>query len=143
MPGRYLPLNDGQTHTLDSFWYAIVPAIEEDYIIVIVEVLDDGAWRDTIGRSRYCAVAIREHAAVNDAFTKWFAPVPAAFKRSSSSSSCVTTAKKQPDKKRKVVAIHTPVKVPPPAPAESSSATSSDSEPHQPVSLLANLLNKN
>ena len=140
MPGRYLPLNDGQTHTLDSFWYAIVPAIEEDYIIVIVEVLDDGAWRDNIGRSRHCAVAIREHAAVNDAFTKWFAPMPAAFKRSSSSSSCVATAKKQPDKKRKVVEIQTPVQVPPPA--ESSSASSSDSEP-QRVSLLANLLNKN
>ena len=132
MPGRYLPLNDGQTHTLDSFWYAIVPAIEEDYIIVIVEVLDDGAWRDTIGRSRYCAVAIREHAAVNDAFTKWFAPVPAAFKRSSSSSSCVTTAKRQPGKKRKVVEIQTPVQVPPPA--ESSSASSSDSEPKERVS---------
>ena len=138
MPGRYLSLIDGQSHTLDSFWYAIVPAIEEDYIIVIVEVLDDGAWRDNIGRSRHCAVAIREHAAVNDAFTKWFAPMPAAFKRSSSSSA---TAKKQPAKKRKVVEIQTPVQVPPPA--ESSSASSSDSEPQERVSLLTNLLNKN
>ena len=92
MPGRYLSLIDGQSHTLDSFWYAIVPAIEEDYIIVIVEVLDDGAWRDNIGRSRHCAVAIRDHAAVNDACTKWFAPMTA-IKRSSSSSSCVATTK--------------------------------------------------
>ena len=84
MPGRYLPLNDGQSHTLNSFWYAIVPAIGEDYVIVILEVLDDGAWRDNIGRSRHCAVAIKEHAAVNDTFTKRFAPM-LAFKRSSSS----------------------------------------------------------
>ena len=140
MPGRYLPLNDGQTHTLDSFWYAIVPAIEEDYIIVIVEVLDDGAWRDNIGGYRHCAVAIREHAGVNDAFTRWFAPMPAAFKRSSSSSA---TTKKQPAKKRKVVEIQTPVQVP--SPAESSSASSSDSEPKERVSesLLTKLLNKN
>ena len=124
MPGRYLPLNDGQSHTLDSFWYAIVPAIEEDYVIVILEVLDDGARRDNIGRSRHCAVAIRENAGVNDAFTRWFAPMPAAFKRSSSSSA---TAKKQPAKKRKVVEIQTPVQVQPPA--ESSSTSSSDSEP--------------
>ena len=142
MPGRYLPLNDGQSHTLDSFWYAIVPAIEEDYIIVIVEALDDGAWRDNIGRPRHCAVAIREDVGVNDAFTRWFAPMtmPAAFKRSSSSSA---TAKKQPAKKRKVVEIQTPVQVPPTA--ESSSASSSDSEPKERVSesLLTKLLNKN
>ena len=140
MPGRYLPLNHGQSHTLDSFWYAIAPAIEEDYIIVIVEVLDDGAWRDNIGRSRHCAVAIREHAAVNDAFTKWFAPMTA-IKRSSSSSSCVATTQKQSAKKRKVVEIQTPVQVPPPA--GSSSSSSSGSEPTERVSLLTNLLNKN
>ena len=147
MPGRYLSLIDGQSHTLDSFWYAIVPAIEEDYTIVIVEVSDDGVWRNNIGRSRSCVAAIKEHVAVSDTFSKWFAPTPAfkrssssssfiGLQRSSSSSSCVIAeTKKQPSKKKKVVKIPTPV----PSPAESA-ASSSDSEPPQPVSLLANLL---